>query len=67
MTEIDMALALANPIPSGEPCAIANPRLWLMWCELMNRDPMPSEHWTEGDVVNSLVAMDLLQADPCGR
>lgn len=39
--------------PSPEPCAVANPVLWTLFCNITGRDPMdPARHWTEIDVYN---------------
>jgi len=41
--------------PRHEPCAQVNPLLWLNWCQIQGRDPAPSDHWTEFDVVEHIV------------
>jgi len=41
--------------PRLEPCAQVNPVLWEGWCGSQGRDPQPSEHWTELDVVEHIV------------
>lgn len=41
-------------LPLNEPCAYVNPILWLYFCRVTKRDPMPSEVWTEADVVQYL-------------
>jgi hypothetical protein len=41
--------------PRLEPCAQVNPGLWTKWCETQGRDPAPSDHWTEFDVVEHIV------------
>ena len=41
-------------VPSTEPCAYINPRLWLYFCKRTGRDAMPSEVWSEADVVQFL-------------
>ena len=41
--------------PRHEPCAQVNPGLWHGWCQIQGRDPAPSDHWTEFDVVEHIV------------
>jgi len=41
--------------PRHEPCAQVNPGLWHGWCQTQGRDPAPSDHWTEFDVVEHIV------------
>jgi hypothetical protein len=41
--------------PRLEPCAQVNPGLWTEWCQTQGRDPAPSDHWTEFDVVEHIV------------
>ena len=41
--------------PRLEPCAQVNPNLWRQWCEAQGREPQPSDHWTEFDVVKHIV------------
>ena len=41
--------------PRHEPCAQVNPGLWHGWCQTHGRDPTPSDHWTEFDVVEHIV------------
>ena len=41
--------------PRHEPCALVNPSLWHGWCQTQGRDPAPSDHWTEFDVVEHIV------------
>jgi hypothetical protein len=47
---------LSPPNPRLVPCAEINPRLWLAYCRITGRDPMPSPYWTEADVVVALDA-----------
>ena len=42
--------------PRLEPCYQVNPTLWAGWCKAQGRDIIPSEHWTEFDVVNHIAA-----------
>lgn len=41
--------------PRLEPCSTVNPNLWRQWCEAQGREPQPSDHWTEFDVVKHIV------------
>jgi hypothetical protein len=40
--------------PRNEPCYLVNFELWQAYCAIVNREPLPSEHWTEADVVVAL-------------
>ena len=51
--------------PRLEPCAQVNPVLWEGWCRSQGRDPQPSEHWTELDVVNHIVAKQARKPQEC--
>ena len=33
---------------------MVNFELWQAYCAIVNREPLPSEHWTEADVVVAL-------------
>jgi len=49
------ALDLSHDIPSDDMCAWSNPKLWFAYCEITGRDIMPSPHWSEVEVVLSLM------------
>jgi hypothetical protein len=50
--------ALPTSDPSLDPCQVANPTLWTVWCDLRGRpDPLSPSVWTEVDVVASSVMM----------
>jgi hypothetical protein len=42
--------------PRLQPCAQVNPALWEGWCKSQGRDPIPSDVWTEADVVDHIAA-----------
>ena len=44
------------PAKAHEPCAVASPQLWVIFCELKGRPNVPSEHWTTYDVMMSLLS-----------
>lgn len=53
----EQALLLLEAMPHEQvmdkPCHLCNWRLWFAWCQVKEREPDPSDIWTERNVVES--------------